>query len=324
MAKIGLIDVDGRKFPNLALMKLSAWHKSKGDDVEWWWSNLEYYDIVYMSKVFSDTYSPDVPEPYNAGRVVKGGTGYAIRLENGIEAYKKELDAPLPDEVEKMYPDYSLYDSINQEAHGFLTRGCPCNCNFCIVGKKEGLCSCKRTDLNGFWDNQKTVKLFDPNLLACKDHMDLIGQLQDSKAVVDFTQGLDARRITTENAKELAKVKTTMVHFAFDFMRNEKQVCRGLEIYKNETNIDSRKTGVYILTNFDTTHEQDLYRVKRVQELGYLPYVMVYNKPSAPQVTRDLQRWSNNRFIYQASNGDFAQYKKNIQPDFDGQMTMEV
>lgn len=87
--KIGLIDVDAMnhgnnpKFPNLALMRISAWHKSHGDDVEWWWTDFIHYDIVYMSKVFSDTCSPDVPEPMNADKVVKGGTGYAISLVGG-------------------------------------------------------------------------------------------------------------------------------------------------------------------------------------------------------------------------------------------------
>ena len=81
--RIGLIDVDGHNFPNLALMRISAWHKAQGDEVEWWWTDLIHYDIVYMSKVFSDAYSKDVPEPMNADRVIKGGTGYAISLPGG-------------------------------------------------------------------------------------------------------------------------------------------------------------------------------------------------------------------------------------------------
>lgn len=81
--RVGLIDVDGHNFPNLALMRISAWHKAQGDDVEWWWTDLIHYDIVYMSKVFSDAYSKDVPEPMNADKVVKGGTGYAIKLQGG-------------------------------------------------------------------------------------------------------------------------------------------------------------------------------------------------------------------------------------------------
>lgn len=107
---IGLIDVDSHNYPNLALMKISAWHKARGDTVEWWWGFGEY-DRVYMSKVFDETYSPDVPEPLNAREIIKGGTGYG-------------LDNRLPDEVEHIYPDYSLYPELTRStAYGFLTRG---------------------------------------------------------------------------------------------------------------------------------------------------------------------------------------------------------
>lgn len=137
--RIGLIDVDSHNYPNLALMKLSAWHKGHGDTVEWWWSDLIHYDIVYMSKVFSDAYTPDRPEPLNADRVIKGGTGYAITLEDGKEVYHPEMDKPLPPEVEHAYPDYSLYPELTKDtAFGFLTRGCPRGCAFCHVGGKEG------------------------------------------------------------------------------------------------------------------------------------------------------------------------------------------
>ena len=124
MAKIGLIDVDGHNFPNLALMRISAYHKSKGDQVEWWWSDFVHYDVVYMSKVFSDAYSPDVPEPLNADKVIKGGTGYQIHLVNGKEEYDKETDTKLPIEVERMFPDYSIYPQYDF-AISMTSRGCP-------------------------------------------------------------------------------------------------------------------------------------------------------------------------------------------------------
>ena len=121
--KIGIIDVDGHNYPNLALMKLSAWHKARGDTVEWWWSDFISYDLVYMSKVFSNAYTPDRPEPLNAGRVIKGGTGYAITMEHGREVYHPEQDRPLPPEIEHIYPDYSLYPELTEKtAYGFLTR----------------------------------------------------------------------------------------------------------------------------------------------------------------------------------------------------------
>lgn len=133
--KIGLIDVDGHNYPNLALMKLSAWHKAQGDEVEWWWGFSEY-DRVYMSKVFDETYTPDIPEPLNAKEIVKGGTGYG-------------LDNKLPDEIEHIYPDYLLYPELTKDtAYGFLTRGCPRGCHFCIVAGKEGRKSVKVADLS--------------------------------------------------------------------------------------------------------------------------------------------------------------------------------
>ncbi len=89
MKRIGLIDVDGHHFPNLALMRISAYHKAQGDVVEWWWSDFIHYDIVYMSKIFSDEYSPDVPEPMNADKVIKGGTGYCISLAGGRKCLTK-------------------------------------------------------------------------------------------------------------------------------------------------------------------------------------------------------------------------------------------
>ena len=203
---IGLIDVDSHNFPNLALMKISAYHKSKGDSVEWYeplfHSMGEPLDIVYMSKVFGDEYTKDYPYFINAKQVYKGGTGYHIKVVDGAEVFDKENHKNLPDEIEHMYPDYSLYPEYTKDmAYGFLTRGCCNNCSYCIVSQKEGLCSRKVADLSEFWNGQKHIKLLDPNILACKDHMELLQQLVDSKAKVDFTQGLDARFINEEKCE---------------------------------------------------------------------------------------------------------------------------
>lgn len=295
--KIGLIDVDGHNFPNLCLMKISAYHKARGDTVEWW-NGLEHYDIVYKSRVFTDEYTQDENTAINADKVIEGGTGYG-------------LDNKLPYEIEHIYPDYSLYPKLTKDtAYGFLTRGCPRDCHFCIVSKKEGKQSQKVADLSEFWKGQKYIKLLDPNLLACKDHTELLKQLIGSKAYVDFTQGLDARCINQENAELLTKVKTKMVHFAFDDIKQEKSIVAGLKLFKEISNIPEYKTGIYILTNFNTTHEQDLYRVKTVQKLGYRPYIMIYNKNTAPQVTKDLQRWANNKLIYYGSGMVWENYRK--------------
>ena len=293
--KIGLIDVDSHHFPNLCLMKLSAYHKTKGDTVEWW-NGFEKYDIVYKSKVFTEVYTTEENTVIYADKVMEGGTGY-------------DLKNKLPYEIEHCYPDYSLYPKLTKDtAYGFLTRGCPRCCSFCIVSQKEGKQSVKVANLSEFWRGQKTIKLLDPNLLACKDHIELLQQLIDSKAYVDFTQGLDARCINKQNAELLSKIKVKMIHFAFDDMKQEKNIVKGLKLYKRISNIPEYKTGIYILTNFNTTHEQDLYRVKVVQELGYRPYIMIYNKKSATKITKDLQRWANNRMIYYASDQKWENY----------------
>lgn len=192
--KIGLIDVDGHNFPNLPLMKISAWHKSKGDHVEWYQPMFSgHMDIVYMSKVFS--FTPDYEWCIDADKIIKGGTGYAISLVDGKEIYDKTKDIPLADEVEHIYPDYSLYPECSDTAYGFLTRGCPRGCSFCHVAPKEGKCSHKVADLKEFWNGQKHIVLCDPNILACPDWEDLLQQVIDSKARVDFNQGRHRRKV---------------------------------------------------------------------------------------------------------------------------------
>ena len=300
--KVGLIDVDAEhfgkaKFPNLALMKLSAWHKSQGDEVEWWWGFSEY-DRVYMAKVFDETYTKDISEPVNAREIVKGGTGYG-------------LDNKLPDEVEHIYPDYSLYPTLTKDtAYGFLTRGCPRGCHFCIVAGKEGRRSVKVADLSEWWNGQKYIELLDPNLLASKDHMSLLQQLIDSKAYVNMNQGVDCRLLTEQNIEAINQIKLKNIHFAWDYMKEEKRVLRGLELYSR---LATRKVSgafgaVYVLTNFDTTMEENLYRVYTLRDMGYDPYVMVYDKPNAPKEIKRLQRWCNSKWIFKSCS-KFEDYK---------------
>jgi len=304
--RIGLIDGDGGKYPNLPLMKLSAYHKAQGDEVEFVFP-LCYYDRIYISKVFGDEYTRLQDLYYQTAEIIQGGTGYAITIEDGKEVYRKQLDKALPPEIEHIYPDYSLYpDLATDTAYGVLTRGCPNNCGFCIVSQKEGLKSHKVADLSEFWNGQRYIKLLDPNLLACRDRKELLQQLIDSRAYVDFTQGLDARFITQEIAEMLKSVRIKRVHFAFDLMKNEKAIIRGLSTYKEVTNISTDKAVVYILTNFDTTIAEDLYRLEKVKELGYLPDIRIYRKPTAPQVLKDLQRWCNNRILFRSC--DFMDY----------------
>ena len=229
-------------------------------------------------------YSKDTIIVDNADQVICGGTGYG-------------LDNRLPDVVEHTYPDYSIYPEFQSTAYGFLSRGCPRACGFCIVSKKEGRGSVAVADLAEFWNGQKEIKLLDANLLACPDHERLLRQLAESHAWVDFTQGLDVRLITPDNAALLNQVKTKAVHFAWDDPNDDLIPCfrRFLEL----TNIKSdRKRRVYVLTNYSSTHEQDLYRIETLRGMGYDPYVMVYDRPTAPKITRQLQRWANNKRIF--------------------------
>lgn len=136
--KIGLYDADGHNFPSLPLMKISAYHKARGDFVEFA-VPLVHYNRVYVSRVFGDEYTKFSDFCFNADEVIYGGTGFAIKIENGKEVYSKSKDTNLPKEIEHIYPDYSLYPEFTKNtAYGFLTRGCPNNCSFCIVSKKEG------------------------------------------------------------------------------------------------------------------------------------------------------------------------------------------
>ena len=297
MAKIGLIDVDGHNFPNLALMRISAYHKSKGDTVEWWWSDFVHYDVVYMSKVFSDAYSPDVPEPLNADKVIKGGTGYQIHLVNGKEEYDKETDTKLPIEVERMFPDYSIYPQYDF-AVSMTSRGCPRGCSFCHVAAKEGRCAVKVADVSDFWNGQKEIRILDPNITACWEKRDLFKQYKETGAILDFTQGLDIRLLNDDDIADINEMRLRTLHFAWD---NPKDDLEGK--FRNFANSFRRKSNigmVYCLTNFNSTMEENLYRIYTLRDMGYAPYVMVYDKPHAPKEIKMLQRWCNNKIIFKS------------------------
>lgn len=289
---VGLIDVDGHNFPNLPLMKISAWHKKRGDVVRWYNPICDSFprpplDRVYMSKVF--TFTPDFPYFINAKEVIQGGTGYSY----------PDGGKPLDTEIEHIYPDYSIY-GITDTAYGFLTRGCPRNCDFCIVGKKEGLKSHKVADLSEFWNGQKNIVLCDPNLIACPDWKDLIQQLIKSKAKVNINQGIDIRIMTEEKAKMIKRLRVESVHFAWDRYEDKEKIIPKFKEFKEITGWGARKTSVYVLTNYNTTLEQDLERIYTLRDLDYDPYVMIYEKEKtrSDDPVRLLQRWVNNRKIF--------------------------
>ena len=185
---------------------------------------------------------------------------------------------------------------------------------FCIVSGKEGRHSVKTADLSEFWSGQREIKLMDANLLACPDHGELLVQLAESRACVDFSQGLDIRLITPDNAALLNKVRTKAVHFAWD--NPDMDLTPYFRRFLELTSIKNfRKRKVYVLTNYGSTHEQDLYRVNTLRAMGYDPYVMVYERPTAPAITRHLQRWVNNKRIFYtvASFADYAPAQKLIE-----------
>lgn len=292
--KIGLIDVDGHNFPNIPLMKLAAWHKQLGDSVEWYepltaWKNP--YDRVYMSKVF--TFTSDYPHPVCATEIIRSGTGY----------YYPNGGQTLPECVEHIYPDYDLYpDLCKDTAYGFLTRGCPRGCGFCIVETKEGRCSRKVANLSEFWDKQKNIVLLDPNMFASAEWKSLSQQLIDSKAWVDFSQGCDIRIMTKEKVEYIMQMKIKQIHFAWDQYKDRDMIIPKFREFKKITGWDKRKMGVFVLTNFDTTLDQDLERIYILREIGFSPYVMIYDKQRVPRGhdLRRLQRWVNSRVAFAA------------------------
>lgn len=290
--EIRIIDVDGHNFPNLPLMKLSAYHKMKGDHVEWYDPLTEWQrqpDIVYMSKVFS--FTEDYMHPVVAKKIVHGGTGY----------YYPDGGEPLPEEIEHIYPDYSLYTALTQDtAFGFLTRGCPRGCGFCVVGEKEGRKSVKVAELSEFWRGQKHIELLDPNMFACKDWKALSEQLIDSKAYINFNQGCDIRIMNEEMAETIKKMKIKQIHFAWDRYEDKEKIVPKFKLFQEVTGWKRGKMSVYVLVGYNTTFEQDLERVYTLIDLGYSPYVMIYDKykRKAKDPLVRLQRWVNARLCY--------------------------
>lgn len=300
---IGLVDIDKTKFPNLVLMKLSAWFKSKGDDVS----------LLTVSDVFSGDISR-YDALFGACTFTKNRNKAEMLKEYGVYVAGSGIDCSstaekLPEHIEHIMPDYSLY-GITDTAYGFLTRGCPRGCPFCIVAEKEGARSEKVADLSEWWSGQKYIKLLDPNLLACDEHIYLLKQLADSKAYIDVTQGADIRLLTDENIEYINALKLKQLHFAWDNPRNDK-VRENLEKFAKNRRYKSYRTySVYVLTNYWSSFEEDLYRVYWLRDNGYNPYVMIFDKENAPKQVRQLQRWVNNRRIFRSCSS-FKEYFNN-------------
>lgn len=293
--RVGLVDVDSR-IPNLALMKISAHHKAKGDDVKFYEPLFDRPDLVYASKVFDFTpdysYFPDC-------EVLRGGTGY-------------DLAAKLPDEIEAAFPDYSLYGC--DYAIGRYTRGCPNNCPWCVVPKMDGRDVRQVAKLSDFWDGQRVVRLLDDNIMADEDVFCRACEELSRFGPKVVWEALDIRRVNDRTARALASVILgKQIHFAWDFHSQDEAVPRGIECLKRN-GVKPWRLMFYVLVGFNTPMEYDLYRIETIHNLGADPFVMPYDKSDRYQ--RDLARWCNNKAIF--NTVPFEKYKGGAGWPYDG------
>lgn len=278
--KVALIDVDS-KIPNLALMKISSYHKAKGDEVKFYDPLFDSPDICYASKIFD--FTPDY-EYFPECKVIKGGPGYDVRSKLEIPNY------------DKIMPDYSLYGC--DYAMGRFTRGCPNSCQWCIVPKMDGNKVTKVADLKDFWCGQKVVRLLDDNIMADEQiFIDSCRQLAEAKVKVIW-EALDIRKVNEKTANALASVRQSKsIHFAWDGKSQDSSIEKGIECLKN-AGIKPYRLMFYILVGFNTTKEYDLFRIYKIRNLGANPFVMPFNKSDKYQ--KDLARWCNNKFIFKS------------------------
>lgn len=293
--KIGLIDVDGHNFPNFALMKISAYHKAHGDFVEWARPRELFevckYDKIYASKIF--TFSPDIDaRQYVYDELIKGGTGYDIkgRLPEPIEACR--------------LLDYDIYPQCNFSVQ-FFSRGCIRHCPFCLVRDKEGkIQSVEPHKLNprGEW-----IEVLDNNFFANPQWREAAEYLKKQNQPVKF-HGVDVRIIDEEQAAFLNSLKLKgCVHIAWDLP----QLDLTPQLEAITRHIKPYKIVCYVLIGFNSTIEQDMFRLNTLKRLGILPFVQPfrdYNNSRQPtQYEKDLGRWANRAWLFKSM--DFAGYE---------------
>jgi len=278
--KICLIDVDGHNFPNLAMMKLSAYHKSIGDSVEF--NSIGTFDKIYMSKVFTFT------EYYSgmafAPEIIKGGSGY-------------NYDIKLNNDIEHICPDYSLYNV--KEAYGFLTRGCIRKCSWCIVPSKEGELK-EHSDIDEFLDNRKEAILLDNNPLAIDHGLKQIEKIIDKKIKIDFNQGLDAR-IIAEN-KDIAKLLSRCkwlkpLRMACDTLSQMPYIERATKLLR-EYGCTPANYFIYVLVK---DIDDALERVEFLRGLKLDPFAQPFRNFKNNEVNQDAKRfsrWVNHKAIF--------------------------
>lgn len=321
--RIGLIDVDGYHFPNLALMKLSAYHKRMGDEVEWYDVFGGEYDRVYMSKVFTHTedYMQAIP---NTKEVVRGGTGY-------------DVTSRLPEEAEKIVPDYSIYPYIdNKTAYGFLTRGCIRKCPWCIVPKKEGSVA-PYQDVDELAVNGRTnLILMDNNILAAGEYgMQQLRKIAERGYRIDFNQAMDARLVTDEIAELLANIRwiRSRIRFGCDTPQQVKECDRAVELLIKHgfvgdfffyTILTGEFDECYNRVNHWWQHNQECRKAKSKYWFSVFaqPYIdFTTKRQTFPKWQKDMAQWANKHQYFNATSfGDFSprkgffcrEYLKNI------------
>ena len=280
--KIALVDVDGHSgFPNLALMRLSAWHKAQGDDVEWW-RGFTHYDRAYLSKVF--TFTPDFDTVIDADEIITGGTGY------------KDYSS-LPLEVEAVSPDYSIYPHF-QRAIGFLTRGCPNRCEWCIVPRKEGNIRPAATWQEIKRPDSRELVFLDNNVLASDHGLEQIEQMGHEKVWVDFNQGLDARLITPKVAELLAGLHwIRFVRMSCDTSAMLPVIEQAVA-YLREAGVARSRLWAYVLVqDVSDAHR----RVLALEQMGVLPFAQPYRDFDSGEPTYEQKafaRWVNIRSVH--------------------------
>lgn len=285
---IGMLAVDS-SYPNLALMKISGYHKARGNHVEWY-NPFSHYDKVYMAKVFSFT------EDYlqwitNADQIEKGGTGYDIKK-------------VLPVEIDRMVPDYDLYNLDKKIAYGFLTRGCPNRCKWCIVPAKEGnitpYMDIEEIAVNG----RKNVILMDNNILASDHGLRQIEKIVDMGVRVDFNQGLDARLVTDDIAILLAKVKwINRIRFGCDTPGQVAECERATDLIDKHGYKGEYFFYCILLDDFKESFERVNYWKNKGKR--YFPHAQPYrdlNNPRQilPQWQKDLAYWADKKWIFRS------------------------
>ena len=297
--KVGLIDVDGHGFPNIALMKISRFYKNAGAKVEWY-TPFTYYDIVYLSKVF--TFSPDYTQCIsNADKVIRGGTGYKL------------YDKNLPPEIDLLQPYYSIYRNIVDEksAYGFLTRGCIRNCKWCIVPIKEGKLRPYMDIEEVAIEGRTKITLMDNNILASDYGLSQIEKIIKLGLKVDFNQDMDCRLVNAEIAQMLVNVKwLKYIRFACDTSAQLPYLFRASDLLKKY----GYKKSVFINVLLTDDINECLTRINTIRQYKQLelkpfaqPYLDFSGKRQPPQWQKDMARWCNRKEIFKST--DFKNYR---------------